>query len=128
MQALAVGTTVKLTRALWILPVAFAGSKLRKSESKAKFPWFLLLFLLAALMRSYLPSMEHYFNDAAVVGKRLMVFTLFLIGGGLTWHELKKIGMKPLVMAVILWVIVSTTSLYIIAHGWIHLNIPNLVG
>ncbi|PLX69400.1 MAG: putative sulfate exporter family transporter [Denitrovibrio sp.] len=124
MQALAVGTTVKLTRALWILPLSFAGAKLNKSESKAKFPMFLVFFLLAAVMRSYLPNFEVYFNDLAFVGKRLMVFTLFLIGAGLTMGELKKLGLKPLMMAVLLWVIVSVTSLYLILNNFIHFEMP----
>jgi len=123
-EALAVGTTVKLTRALWILPLAFAGAKINKSENKAKFPWFLLFFLLAAVLRSYIPSFEVIFNDAAFVGKRLMVFTLFLIGAGLTWNELKRIGVKPLVMSIILWVIVSSVSLFAIFEGWTHFKMP----
>jgi len=124
MQALAVGTTVKLTRALWILPLAFAGSKVCKSENKAKFPWFLLFFLLAAVARSYMPQYEVYFTDMAHIGKRMMVFTLFLIGAGLTLSELKKIGVKPLVMSVILWGIVSIVSLTAILQGWTHFHMP----
>jgi len=125
MQALAVGTTVKLTRALWILPLSFAGAKLNKSENKAKFPWFLLFFLFAAITRSYLPDYINYFNIFALIGKKMMVFTLFLIGAGLTVGELKKIGIKPLFMSVILWVIVSVVSLYAILHGWAHFSLPS---
>ncbi|ADD67812.1 Uncharacterized protein family UPF0324 [Denitrovibrio acetiphilus DSM 12809] len=124
MQALAVGTTVKLTRALWILPLAFAGAKINNSENKAKFPWFLLFFLLAAMLRSYMPAYDDYFMQMAFIGKRMMVFTLFLIGAGLTVSELKKIGMKPLVMSVLLWVIVSVVSLTVILEGWAHFSMP----
>ncbi len=122
-QALAVGTTVKLTRALWILPISFAGAKLNKSESKAKFQWFLLGFLLAAAISSYLPSLTDVWHGLAFTGKRLMVATLFLVGSGLTRSELKKIGGGPMLMAVILWIIVSTVSLYAITKGYVHLNI-----
>lgn len=128
MQALAVGTTVKLTRALWILPLAFAGAKINRSENKAKFPWFLLLFLLAAVVRSVLPGMEGYFNSAAGLGRWLMVFTLFLIGAGLTRADMKTIGFRPLVMAVCLWIVVSLVSLYAVTHGWAHFTMPEMTG
>ena len=118
-QALAVGTTVKLTRALWILPISFVGARLNRSESGAKVPWFLFLFLLAALGRSLLPQCEVLFDWCALGGKRLMVTTLFLVGAGLTVSDLKTIGFRPLVMAVILWVLVSVVSLYAILRGWV---------
>jgi len=122
-QALAVGTTVKLTRALWILPLSFAGAKLNKSENKAKFPWFLLLFLSAAVVRSFFPDYESVFDGFALTGKKMMVGTLFLIGAGLTWSELKKIGFKPLFMSVVLWIMVSVVSLFVILQGYISFSL-----
>lgn len=123
-QALAVATTVKLTRALWILPLSFAGAKLNRSESKAKFPYFLLGFLLAALIRSYVPELDTFWDGMAVTGKKIMVATLFLVGSGLTVTELKKIGTGALLMAVTLWIIVSCASLWAIRSGLIQLNLP----
>ena len=123
-EALAIGTTVKLTRALWILPLAFAGAKLNKSKSKAPFPWFLIGFLMSAAARSFFPSLETVWSFGALAGKHLMVGTLFLIGGGLGRDKLREIGFKPLLMAVTLWLIISVLSLTAVIKGFMpHLNI-----
>lgn len=116
--ALAIGATVKLTRALWILPVSYLGARLAKSDAKAKFQWFLLGFLLAALVRSLAPQFETLWDIGSLVGKHMMTGTLFLIGGGLGRAELKKIGAKPLVMAVVLWAIISCLSLAAVKLGF----------
>ena len=116
--ALAIGATVKLTRALWILPVSYLGARLAKSEAKAKFQWFLLGFLLAALVRSLAPQFGALWDAGALAGKHMMTGTLFLIGGGLGRAELKKIGAKPLVMAAVLWCIISCLSLAAVKLGF----------
>ncbi len=77
-EALVIGTTVKLTRALWILPLSFLGAKLNKNQSKATIPWFLFGFLLTALIRSLMPEADGCWNMLALGGKKLMVGTLFL--------------------------------------------------
>lgn len=122
-QALAVGTTVKLTRALWILPLSFVGAKLNNAKDKPKVQWFIFGFILAAVIRTYLPHFNVFWGDLAMAGKKMMVATLFLVGSGLTRNELKKIGVGPMVMAVCLWAVVSVTSLAAITHGLVHLNI-----
>lgn len=122
-QALAVGTTVKLTRALWILPLSFVTAKLNKSESGAKIPYFLFGFLLAAVIRTYLPDFGQIWDGLALTGKKMMVATLFLVGSGLTRTELKKIGVGAMLMAVTLWIIVSVLSLWAIKSGLVNLNI-----
>ena len=116
--ALAIGATVKLTRALWILPVSYLGARLAKSEAKAKFQWFLLGFLLAALVRSLAPQFGALWDAGSLVGKHMMTGTLFLIGGGLGRAELQKIGAKPLVMAALLWCIISCLSLAAVKLGF----------
>lgn len=116
--ALAIGATVKLTRALWILPVSYLGARLAKSEAKAKFQWFLLGFLLAALMRSLAPQFGALWDMSSLAGKHMMTGTLFLIGGGLGRAELKKIGAKPLVMAAVLWAVISCLSLAAVKLGF----------
>lgn len=116
--ATAIATTVKLTRALWILPVAFIAAKVHKTSSKAKFPLFLLGFLLASLLNSALPSLNFLWEHLASTGKTLMVTTLFFIGAGLSLKELRKIGLKPLLMAVILWIIVTIGSFFLVKSGF----------
>ena len=121
-QALAIAATVKLTRALWILPLSIAGAKLNRTQSKAAFQWFLVGFLAAAAIRMLFPSLETLCNYGALAGKHLMTGTLFLIGGGLSRPALKKIGAKPLVMAVLLWLIISVLTLLAVKNGLM----PNL--
>ena len=115
--ALAVGTTVKLTRALWILPVAMLGAKLNRSENKPPFQWFLVGFLAAAAARSLLPGFEALWDIGSLTGKHLMTGTLFLIGAGLSRDKRKKIGFRPLFMAVTLWIIISLLSLAAVMKG-----------
>ncbi|NLD06047.1 MAG: putative sulfate exporter family transporter [Synergistaceae bacterium] len=123
-EALAIGTTVKLTRALWILPLAFGGAKLNRSESRPPFQWFLVGFLAAAAARSFFPTLETLWSFGSLAGKHLMTGTLFLIGAGLSRDKLKKIGFKPLLMAVTLWLIISILSLTAVIKGFMpHLNI-----
>ena len=121
-EALAIGTTVKLTRALWILPLAIGGAKLNRSESKAPFQWFLIGFLAAAAARSLFPAFEAVWDLGSLAGKHLMTGTLFLIGAGLSRDKLKKIGFKPLFMAVTLWLIISILSLTAVIKGFM----PNI--
>lgn len=124
MGALALATTVKLTRALWILPVSFAASRLCRNRSGARVPWFLGGFLLAALAATLLPGAETLWHGLAVSGKRLMAGTLFLVGAGLTMEDLRKVGGRPLFIAFVLWVLVAAVSLMLIRAGMIHLTLP----
>jgi uncharacterized integral membrane protein (TIGR00698 family) len=109
--ALLTGTTVKLVRALWILPVSFVFAKLNQSKSKAGFPLFLLGFLAAAMCRQYIPGQEQIFDLLSTTGKKMMVGTLFLVGTGLKPSNLKQIGIKPLIQAIVLWAIITVVSL-----------------
>jgi uncharacterized integral membrane protein (TIGR00698 family) len=117
-DALAVGTTVKLARALWIAPVAllFAFIYTRKSAvsaSKAALPWFILLFVLAAVVRTYAPAivMPSIFDSLVNLGKAGMIVTLFFIGASLTPAMIRNVGPRPLAQGVILWIVISIVSL-----------------
>lgn len=118
--ALAIGTTVKLTRALWIMPSALLASWLRKSEGRVKFPLFILGFIAAAAIRTALPTLDKSWHTLNSLAKQSLVVTLFLIGSGLTREVLAKTGSKPLAQGILLWLIVSTTSCFAILQGWIH--------
>ena len=119
--ALLVGTTVKLARALWIVPVSVGTAVARKSDARIQWPWFILFFCLAAVANTYL----HQFNPIYVALKHLGIIgltaTLYLIGTGLSMKTLKEVGVRPLVQAVLLWAVVATGSLELIRMGWIHL-------
>ncbi|SEC88137.1 conserved hypothetical integral membrane protein [Terriglobus roseus] len=110
-QALAVGTTVKLARALWIVPLSFATAMFTKSKAKVQFPWFILLFLLAAVASTYLPSFSSMYMPLNHLGKIGLTVTLFLIGTGLSRETFRQVGVRPMVQGVVLWVVVATLSL-----------------
>jgi uncharacterized integral membrane protein (TIGR00698 family) len=119
--ALSIATTVKLTRALWIVPVALGTALVRRSSAKIHLPWFILFFCLAAVLASYLPVLQPQYVALARLGKLGLGVTLFLIGTTISRQTLKEVGARPLVQGVILWVIVGTVSLLMILKGWIHL-------
>lgn len=115
--ALAIATTVKLTRALWIAPIALGISFLKKSNQKVTFPLFIIGFVLATLIRSLLPDAHIVWDAIACGARRLLVTTLFLIGSGLTRDVVRKVGLRPMLQGVTLWILVSITTFIIIAKG-----------
>ncbi len=121
--ALAVGTTVKLTRALWIVPVSAGAAVLKGSKSRIQWPWFILLFCLAAVVNTYIPALTHFSEILSNLGKVGLTATLFLIGTGLSRATIRQVGVRPLIQGVALWIIVGVTSLWLIVHGWIALQL-----
>lgn len=119
--ALAVGTTIKLARALWIVPLAVVTALVMKSKVKIQWPWFILLFLLAALLRTMIPKLESGFDVLNHLGKMGLTVTLFLIGSGLSRETLRSVGLRPLLQGLTLWIIVGSSTLAMILRGWIHL-------
>ncbi|PCC14546.1 putative sulfate exporter family transporter [Pseudoalteromonas sp. JB197] len=117
--ALSIATTVKLTRAMWIIPyTALAGVFLR-SDEKASIPLFIVGFVLAALINTYLPQFSPVWSVINIVAKQLLIVTLFLIGSGLSLAILKQAGLKPFIMAILLWIVVSSVILFLILDGLI---------
>jgi uncharacterized integral membrane protein (TIGR00698 family) len=119
--ALAIGTTVKLARALWIVPVSVGTALVRHSKAKIKWPWFIALFVLAALCNTYLVAGASAYGLLSKAGRIGLTVTLFLIGSGLSLATIKQVGHRPLLQGVLLWIVVSVTSLLLIQHGWIGL-------
>ena len=119
--ALAVGTTVKLARALWIVPVSVATAVVKKSKAKIHWPWFIGLFCLAALANTYVPEFHEAYPVLHKIGRTGLTVTLFLIGTGISKETLRRVGVRPLAQGVLLWGIVSLGSLLMIHEGWIHL-------
>ncbi|MBF0207813.1 MAG: putative sulfate exporter family transporter [Oligoflexia bacterium] len=118
-QALEVGTTVKLARALWIIPVAMligiVRSRNQKSSvaenQKGKRPWFILGFLLAAALVTFFPSLQPAGHNIEIIAKKLMILTLFLIGTNLTKETIKSVGIKPFIQGIALWSIMAIGTL-----------------
>jgi uncharacterized integral membrane protein (TIGR00698 family) len=119
--ALAIGTTIKLARALWIVPLSFVTAVTLKSKARIQWPWFILLFCLAALMNSWFPAFHAAFGVFNHLGKIGLTVTLFLIGTGLSKETIKVVGVRPLLQGVVLWIIVGCGSLALILFNWIHL-------
>lgn len=119
--ALAVGTTVKLARALWIVPVSMGTAAVQKSKASIQWPWFILFFCLAAVANTYLPTFEHVYVMLRHLGIIGLTVTLYLIGTGLSKKTLREVGVRPLLQGVLLWVVVAVASLALIRGGWIHL-------
>jgi uncharacterized integral membrane protein (TIGR00698 family) len=116
-QALMVGTTIKLARALWIVPLAIAVAVWRKSKSRIHWPWFILLFCLAAVAKTYLPLFDPMYPKLSMLGKSGLTVTLYLIGTGISKTTLKQVGVRPLLQGILLWAIVGTVSLALIHFG-----------
>ncbi len=116
-EALKIATTVKLARALWIIPVSVITMFIFKNkESKVKIPWFIGWFVLAILLNTYFPVFDGFSSSVTTLAKSGLNLTLFFIGTTLSVQTLKTIGIKPLAVAVILWVTISVGSLlYIIS-------------
>lgn len=125
-DALQTATAVKLSRALWIVPVAaIAAHVMRRIEArqhpreitqgapaarKLQIPWFIGLFLLASIARTFVPAVTHYTPQIAHVAVIGFTLTLFMIGAGLSRATLKAVGWRPLAQGVLLWVFISTVS------------------
>jgi uncharacterized integral membrane protein (TIGR00698 family) len=119
-QALAVGTSVKLARALWIVPVSLLTASLmgRLSQAnpamhkpKVKVPWFIFLFILASVASTYLARFAPFYADMSHLGKLGLTATLFLIGTSLSRKTLQQVGFRPLLQGVLLWILVGCGSL-----------------
>lgn len=114
--ALATGTTVKLARAIWIIPFVMGAAWITNSEKKAKFPLFIVGFIVAAAIHTLLPQFGEVWAWLATLAKQTLVITLFLIGAGLTKETLKKVGIRPMAQGISLWLLVSGLTLVAILH------------
>lgn len=112
-EALEVATTIKLTRALWIIPLALATSVIFKGDGKKiSIPWFILWFIVAILLNTYV------INDVPAIGQAIstlarkgLIITMFFIGASLSTDVIKSVGIKPLIQGVLLWIVISVGSL-----------------
>jgi len=102
--ALTVGTTVKLARALWIVPLSVGTAMANKSKARIQWPWFILFFCLAAVFNTYIPVFQSAYPVLKHLGGAGLTVTLFLIGTGLSMKTLRAVGVRPFLQGILLWV------------------------
>lgn len=119
--SLAVGTTVKLARALWIVPLSLGTAAVRRSKARIHWPWFILFFCLAAVANTYVRLLEPAYPWLKQLGMLGLSVTLYLIGTGLSMKTIRQAGPRPLLQGILLWIVVAGASLALIRAGWIHI-------
>lgn len=117
-EALKVATTIKLTRALWIIPLALATSFIFKSKDrKISIPWFILFFVIAILLNTFvLDSIPEFGKVISGLARKCLTLTMFFIGASLSTDVLRAVGLKPLFQGILLWAIISIGSLLYILN------------
>ena len=113
--ALQTATLVKLTRALWIIPLAIVTMFIfRDKTSKISIPWFIFMFILAMVINTYCNLPQQLTSSLLWIAKKGLVLTLFLIGASLSLSTIKAVGIKPLILAVALWIIIGIGSFVVV--------------
>ncbi len=114
-EALQVATTVKLTRTLWIIPIAFVTSLIFKNKNeKIYIPWFILFFVVAMVINTFLPFPQQINDGIIFTAHKGLTLTLFMIGSSLSLFALKQVGVRPVLLGIILWFFISVISLMVI--------------
>jgi uncharacterized integral membrane protein (TIGR00698 family) len=116
-EALRIATVVKLTRALWIVPLTIGTAlAFRRKSTRIAIPWFIGGFVLASVLRTYTPQLGDVWHAIEAVARIGLTVTLFLIGAGLSRKNLKAVGPRPLILGVALWIAISVASLFVVLH------------
>lgn len=114
-EACQIATLIKCTRALWIIPLAFATMMIfRDKTSKISIPWFIFLFVLAMIINTYCGLPTILTGSLVYIAKKLLIVTLFFIGASLSVKMIKSVGIKPLLLAIALWIIIGVSSLAVV--------------
>jgi uncharacterized integral membrane protein (TIGR00698 family) len=117
--SLVIGTTVKLARALWIVPLALVTAAIKGRKSAIRLPWFILFFCLAAVLNTYVAGISGIDRYLFLAGRMGLTATLFLIGAGISADTLRQVGWRALLQGLLLWIVIASTSLYLIHMGLI---------
>ena len=114
-KALEIATMVKLTRALWIIPISLLTMFLFKdNKSKLSIPWFIFLFIAAMCINTFFKLDDWFTNSATLLARKGFTITLFLIGTGLSREVLKTVGFRPMIQGLILWIFIAISSVLFI--------------
>ena len=116
-EALQIATTVKLERALWIIPVSFIAALVFKNkENTVQIPYFIILFVVAMIISTYLPAYQNIYTGIVTGARSGLSITLFLIGAGLNYNTIKAVGERPFIQGIILWVLISIVAFLSIVY------------
>ena len=116
-EALQIATTIKLTRALWIVPLTLGTAfAFKRKSARVAIPWFILWFVVASIIRTYVPAPAAVFDTLVHAARIGLTVTLFLIGAGLSRKSIAVVGARPLILGVLLWVVISCVSLYAVIN------------
>lgn len=117
-EACQIATLIKCTRALWIIPLAFATMFIfrDKKGSKVSIPWFIFLFVAAMVVNTYCGIPSAVSETIVYISKKALVVTLFFIGAGLSVGMVKKVGIRPLLLAILLWIIIGVSSFMVVMN------------
>ena len=114
-EACEIATLIKCTRALWIIPLALVTMMIfREKGNKISIPWFIFLFIIAMVINTYCGLPEAVSATVVYIAKRALVITLFFIGASLSVKMIKSVGVKPLILAVLLWIIIGVSSFFVV--------------
>ncbi len=114
-EACQIATLIKCTRALWIIPLAFVTMLIfRDKSSKVSIPWFIFLFVLAMIINTYCGLPVALTSGLVYIAKKLLIVTLFFIGASLSVGMIKQVGVKPLLLAILLWIVIGLSSLGVV--------------
>lgn len=119
-EALAIATMVKLTRALWIIPLSLVSIFIFKGKenSKISVPWFIFLFILAMVINTYIAIPEIILQAISFLSHKFLSLTLFLIGSTLSIKAIRNVGVKPVMLGISLWIVISVASLIVIFYDF----------
>lgn len=115
-EALQIATTVKLIRALWIIPLSLVIALIYRngSNNKIKIPWFIFLFVISILIAFYMPQFSELFSGLNWLGHKGMIVALFLIGSGISIKDAKQAGFKSFLLGILLWSFISIASFLVL--------------
>ncbi|MGM9830616.1 MAG: YeiH family protein [Paludibacteraceae bacterium] len=121
--ALQIATTTKLIRALWIIPLSLIiaviynrKGKGGQGKKKITIPWFIFFYIIAMVIATYVPQGAAIYSQLTSIARYGMIYTLFLIGSGMSWKSLKEVGARPILLGVLLWIIISVTAALVILY------------
>ena len=115
--ALQSATLIKLTRALWIIPLALVTMLFfHDKKNKISIPWFIFLFIIAMAINTYCNIPNEISSILVLIAKKGLIVTLFLIGTSLSIKSIKKVGIRPLLLAITLWIVIGVTSFFVVKH------------